>query len=234
DEELESARGAEALHRRRWDHEDARLLDLGRAPLQVREELVGRRPVTPLLPRLRADEDGTGVRAVGARRAREPRERHREVDARRGEDDLARSPHDGVGPLERRPVGELDRDDEVALVLRRNEARRDGPEPDHDETEQQGIGGERKGGSAYQAADGPSIAMAGPLEDPVEHAEEPAEEAVPQASEPVLLGALGLEEERAHRRAQRERIERRQYGRHRDREGELPIELARDAAEERR
>src|SRR5207244_8327644 len=141
---------------------------------------------------------------------------------------------DGSGPLEGRPGGELYRDDEVALGLRRNEARRDGPEPDHDETEQQGIGSERKGGSAYQAADGPSIAMAGPLEDPVEHAEEPAEEAVPQASEPVLLGALGLEEERAHRRAQRERVERRQYGRHGDREGELPIELARDAREERR
>src|SRR5439155_20403862 len=211
DEELEPARGAEALHGRRWDHEDARLFDLGQAPLQRREEFVGRRPVTPLLPRLRADEDGTGLRAVGARRAREARDRHREVDARRGEDDLAGSPHDGVGPLERRPGGELDRDDEVALVLRRNEARRDGPEPDHDETEQQGVGGERKGGSAYQAADGPSIAMAGLLEDPVEQAEEPAEEAVPQASEPVLLGALGLEEERAHRRAQRERVERRQY-----------------------
>src|SRR5207247_8323390 len=146
----------------------------------------------------------SGVRAVGARRAREPRERDRELDARGRENGLARAPHDGVGPLERRPVGELDRDDEVALVLRRNEACRDGPEPDHDETEQQGIGGERKGGSAYQAADGPSIAMAGPLENPVEHAEEPAEEAVPQASEPVLLGALGLEEEHAHRRAQRE------------------------------
>src|SRR5205823_10641163 len=185
-------------------------------------------------PRLRADEDGARVRAVGARRAREARERHREADARRGEDDLARSPHDGIGPLERRPVGELDRDDEVALVLRRNEARRDGPEPDHDETEQEGIGGEREGGSAYQAADGPSVALAGPLEDPVESPEEPPEQAVPQASEPVLLGALGLEEERAHRRAQREGVERRQDGRHRDRERELAIELARDAAEEGR
>src|SRR5207247_3600122 len=76
----------------------------------------------------------SGVRAVGARRAREPRERDRELDARGRENDLARSPHDGVGPLERRPVGELDRDDEVALVLRRNEARRDGPEPDRKST----------------------------------------------------------------------------------------------------
>src|SRR5207237_1171593 len=107
DEELEPARGAEALHGRRGDHEDARLLDLGQTPLQGRGELVGRRPVTPLLPRLRADEDGARVRAVGARRAREPRERDRELDARRRENDIARSPHDGVGPLERRPVGEL-------------------------------------------------------------------------------------------------------------------------------
>src|SRR5205807_1161406 len=155
-------------------------------------------------------------------------------DARRRENDLARSPHDGVGPLERRPVRELDRDDQVALVLRGNEARRDGPEPDQDETEQEGIGGEREGGPAYQTADGPSVALAGPLEDPVERPEEPPEQAVPQPSEPVLLGALGLEEERAHRRAQRERVERRQYGRHGDRERELPIELACDAAEEGR
>src|SRR5439155_3283514 len=92
----------------------------------------------------------------------------------------------------------------------------------------------REGGSAYQAADGPSVALGGQLEDPVESPEEPPEQAVPQPSEPVLLGALGLEEERAHRRAQRERVERRQYGRHRDRERKLPIELARDAAEEGR
>src|SRR5207253_3516020 len=137
---------------------------------------VGRWPVTPLLPRLRTDEDGTGVGAVGARRTREPRERDRELDARRRENDLARSPHDGVGPLERRPVGELDRDDEIALVLRGNEARRDGPEPDHDETEQEGIGGERESGSAYQAADGPSVALGGQLEDPVESPEEPPEQ----------------------------------------------------------
>src|SRR5213078_604400 len=203
-------------------------------PLQGRDELVDSRAVTPLIPRLRADEDGTRVRAVGARRAREARERHREVDARRGEDDVARSPHDGVGPLERRPVGGLDRDDDIALVLRRNEARRDGPEPDHDETEQEGIGGEREGGSAYQAADGLSVALGGQLEDPVESPEEPPEQAVPQPSEPVLLGALGLEEERAHRRTQRERVERREYGRHVDRERELPIELACNAAEEGR
>src|SRR5439155_9908413 len=129
---------------------------------------------------------------------------------------------------------ELDRDDEVALVLRRNEARRDGPEPDHDETEQEGIGGERQDGSADQAADGPSVAMAGPVEHPVECPEEPPEQAVPQPSEPVLLGALGLEEERAHRRTQRERVERREYGRHGDRERELPIELACNAAEKGR
>src|SRR5207247_8749754 len=97
----------------------------------------------------------------------------------------------GISPLTRRPDGALDRDDDIPLVLRRNEARRDGPEPDHDETEQEGIAGEREGGSVYQAADGPSVALAGPLEDPVESPEEPPEQAVPQPSAPVLLGARG-------------------------------------------
>jgi len=71
------------------------------------------------------------------------------------------------------PRPELDGDDDVALVLRGDEARRDGPEPDRHETEQEGVGGEREDGSAYQAADSPSVAVAGPLEDPVETPEEP-------------------------------------------------------------
>src|SRR5262245_28007928 len=142
--------------------------------------------MAPLLPRLRADEDGARVRAVGTRGAGKPCERDGELDPRRRENDVARASDDGIRPLERGAIGELDRYDEVTLVLRGNEPRGDGPEPDHDETEQESIGGERERGSAYQSPDRSSIAMAGPLENPVERPEEPPEQAVPKPSEPVL------------------------------------------------
>src|SRR5262249_58064895 len=103
DEQLETAGRAEALHGRRWDDEDAGLVDVGQTPLQRRDELVGRRPVPPLVPRLRPDEDGPRVGAVRACGPGEPRERDRELDPRRGEDDVASPPYDGIGPLERCP-----------------------------------------------------------------------------------------------------------------------------------
>jgi hypothetical protein len=70
DHELEAAGSPETLHRRRGDDEDLRLAD-GAEPLSQRRQQLGtRRPVDALLEGLRTDEDGAGVRAVGARVAR--------------------------------------------------------------------------------------------------------------------------------------------------------------------
>src|SRR5262249_27053750 len=134
--ELPSARRPETLHGRRRDDEDARLLDLPEPALQRRGELVRGRAVPSLVPRLRADEDGAGVRAVRAGGAREAGERDRELDAGGLQDDVARAPHDRVRAGERRAVGKLDRDDDVALVLRRDESGRNLPEPHEREDEE--------------------------------------------------------------------------------------------------
>src|SRR4030095_15077646 len=100
---------------------------------QRREELVRARAMPALLEGLRADEDGAGVGAVRPRRAREAGELHRVVDARRREDDLARAADDRIGARQRGTVGELDGDDEVALVLRRDETGRDDAEANESE-----------------------------------------------------------------------------------------------------
>jgi len=164
--------------------------------------------VPPLLERLRADEDRTGVRAVGARRAGEARKCDREPNARSREDDLAGTPYDRVRTLERCAVGELDRDDQVALVLRRNEARRNHPEADDREHEQSNVDPERRSRAVNEAPDDPSVTIADALESPVEGAEERAEQTIPEAPEPVLLGAVRLKKKRAHRWAERQRVER--------------------------
>src|SRR6185503_21281674 len=120
DQDLEAARGGEPLYRGRRDHEVARLVDLGEAVPERRDQLVRRRAVAALLERLRADEDGAGVGAVGARRPGEAGELNRVLDAWGRQDDLAGTTHDRVGPGQRRAVGKLDGDDEVPLVLRRD------------------------------------------------------------------------------------------------------------------
>src|SRR5207249_8422346 len=137
-----------------------------------------------------------------------------------------------VGALERRAVGELQRDDEIALVLRRDEPRRNRSEADDRENQERDIRAERGSRSMHEAAQSASVAMAGALERAIERAEERPENPIPQASKPILLGAVRLEKQRTHRRAQGERIERRQDRRDRDGQRELTIELPGDTAEE--
>ncbi len=231
-QQLETAGGAEPLHRRRRDDEDVGLGDDAEPLLQSGEQLRRGRAVQALFERLGADEDRAGVRAGGTRRAGEAGERHRVVHPRSLEDHLAGSPYDGVGALERSAVRELDGDDQVPLVLRGDEAGRNAHEAVRGERQQRDVDGDADQGAASEPADRRCVDGAHALEAAIEEPEEAAEEAIPDAREPVGLRFVRFEQQGAEGGAESERVEGREHRRDGDGERELSIELAGDAADE--
>src|SRR6185369_17530945 len=117
-----------------------------------------------LLEGLRSDEDRAGIGAVRPRRAREAGEGDGEVDARSIEDHLARLLDHGVRALERGAVRKLDRDDQVAHVLRGDEAGRDVREAEARQDEEGDVDGEAERGAAHEPADGAAVGRAETLE----------------------------------------------------------------------
>ena len=70
------------------------------------------------------------------------------------------------------------------------------------------------------------------LEEPVEEPKERSQQAVDQPFERIGGGPVRTQQHRRQRRAERQRIHRRQNGRHGDRQSELPEEEPGDAADE--
>ncbi len=66
----------------------------------------------------------------------------------------------------------------------------------------------------------------------VEEVKEPACQQVDESRQPVPFGRLRLEKQRGQRGAERQRIECREERREGDGQGELPVELPGDAADE--
>ena len=99
---------------------------------------------------------------------------------------------------------------------------------------QPAINHQRHDALAQNAADAGGIFVAGPGKNPVERAEEPAERFFHEPGEPILGRVVVLEQHGAQRRGKRQRIERRNHRRDRDGDGELLVELAGQAADERR
>ena len=98
---------------------------LCRLPNRVADDLARRLAgLQPLVERLEPGEDHAGIAGVGEGRAGEAGEGDRIVDARRLLDDLRRLLDHRVGARQRGAVGQLDDDDRIALVERRDEAAR--------------------------------------------------------------------------------------------------------------
>ena len=77
------------------------------------------------------------------------------------------------------------------------------------------------------------VLRSGALEEPVEATEESAEHFVHAAGQRIGLRAVRLEQQGGQRRAQRQRVDRRDHGGDRDRQRELLVELAGQAGDER-
>ena len=81
-----------------------------------------------LLERLERDEHDAGVGAVGEAVDGQAGERHRVLDARLLQRDVAHPPDHRLGAIERGAIGQLREADQILLVLRRHEAGRHGLE----------------------------------------------------------------------------------------------------------
>ncbi len=128
---------------------------------------------------------------------------------------------DDVGAVGRGALGQADLDEERALVLARQEARRHPVGEPSGRDEGRGQQREADDRAARDGAGDPRVAVARAVDAP----RDPAHDA---AGRPVMR----LEHDRAERGAQRQRVDRRDHHRDGDRDGELLEELARDAGDE--
>ena len=155
--------------------------------------------------------------------------------ARRAEDDLGRLAHRRVGARQGRARRQLEDGDEVALVLLGNEAGRRAAELPCCQPDQPGIDDHHDRGEADQPAGERAVARRQPVEDVVEAVEEDSDRvgdaAAPAGRRAVRL--MALEQECAQGWAQGQRDQARDHRGGRDRDGELPEELPRDARDER-
>ena len=144
----------------------------------------------PLLERCEDDEDGAGVRGGTEGSSREAGDSNGVGHPRNAAGRLGRSLHHRVGALERGALGQLDRDDRVALVGLRDEAARHRPERVNGRREQSGVDEQEHRPVADDPADGTTVA--------VRHAVEAAVEPVPKPpadTAPAML-VVRLQEDR--------------------------------------
>ncbi len=234
DHELEAARRAEACHRRRAEDRHDRLgnilrhllLQLGRDAVAIEGRVVA------LVEVLKGDEDVAEVGAVGAERERLAGHPQRMRDALCVPGDLADEIADGLRPLQRGRVGELDGGIEPALVLQGDVAGRQLPRGPPRQEQQPAVHHQHDHAAAQRQADDARVKAGCAAEGPVEHAKEPAEQQVERPADDVLAGVAPQQQQGRQRRAERQRVEGRQHGRDGDGQRELPEEHAGDAADE--
>ncbi len=104
-----------------------------------------------------------------------PGKRHRVLDARLLEGDLAHAPDHRLGAIERRGIGELREAHQILLVLRRHESGRCMCEAEVGERDQAAVNEERDARGAHHAADDAHVARREAREEAVEGAEESPE-----------------------------------------------------------
>ena len=113
-------------------------------------------------------------------------------DAFRLADDLAELADQLVAAVQARPVRKLGVDDQVALVLFRNEPDRRGPEAEEGEEHQAAVNRQADDARPQQHRDGGPVALDRHVENPVEAVEELAQQQVDRlAREPAGHGADG-------------------------------------------
>ena len=176
--QLEAARGAQAFDRRRTEDADPRRGDRAELLAQPRDDRwrAELRLASPLLERLEDHEHAADVADVRAQHGRVAGQVDRVGDARLFAGDLAHLADDLVGAVERRAVGKLRVENQIALVLLGNEADRHGLEAEVGQTHQAAVDQQHNHADAQQPADHPAVDVDRDVEEPVEPAEECAEQ----------------------------------------------------------
>ena len=179
-------------------------------------------------------EQRRGVARLRARRAGEAGKGGDANDARRIQRNALDLAHHLGGARQRRGARQLRGDDDVAAILRRNEALRRGREQPAGAADQRDIDQQHHRRMPDHEIGRARVAVRQPVEDAVEKAGEPvpaAGDEIPLRRRPLVL--VRHQDQRGQRRRQRQRAEAGDRGRHRDGDGELLEELPGNAAEER-
>ncbi len=221
---LQAAGGAESRDLREVERKGERLLhgeELAVRPAHDGFERHVRRGA--LIPFLEIDEDDG---AVGLGRERERVHADQRAHVRHAlvlHQPLLDLAHHRLGALLRGAIGQLHRDGEEALVLRRDERLRR-PLVEHEgQRENRREDGDRRPRAAEDPAHPSDVAVGNLAEDRVEPAEEPVGR--------MIRRGLFLEQQSAERRGQRQRDDARDHHRQHDGHRELLVHLPGDAAE---
>ena len=182
DLQLEAARAAQAVDRRRAEDADPCRRDLAEFLAQPGDDR-GRaelRFAGPFLERLEDHEHAADVADVRAQDGRVARQVDGVGDAGLFAGDFAHFADDLVGAVEGGAVGELRVEDQVALVLFGDKADGNGLETEVGESHQADVNQQHDRADSQQAGDHPAVDVDRDVEEPVEAAEECAEQFVDQ------------------------------------------------------
>ncbi len=226
--EAEAASRAQALDRGRRERDDRGPGNDGELTVQRTQYTLGAgRCVGSFVPWLERDEEEARVRGRALREEAEAGDGGVRAHAGGGVEDGLHLAAYLVGPLQRRGRRQLDVHEEIALIFVGDEsagslggdAAREGTQRDEE--------AEPEDEPPREDAAHRDVAVATSVEGPIERIEE--------ALEPALLLAddAGPEEQRAQRRAERERVERGDDDRDGDGQRELLVEAAGDTRDER-
>ena len=233
DVELEAADGAETLNRRRREDGDEGFLDGAELLIQVGGDGVGGEfGRFALVEGLERGEDNTGIGAIGETVDGETGKGDGVLDTGVFHGDVGHFANDIVGAIESGAVGELRESDEIAFILRGNEARRNASEATDGESDETGVDEQSDEAGAHGVTDEFAVAVGRSVEKAIEDFEEPAEGEINAAGEDVFLGLARLEEESGESGAESERVERGDDGGDGDGEGKLFVELAGETDDE--
>jgi len=109
--------------------------------------------------------------------------------------------------LDGRRVRHLHVNDEVALVLRRNESCGHGDQTVIGEKNEHRIDEQSDGAKAHDLAQPADVKAIGGVEPSIEESEEPGEQPIDPAREPILLCTLGAQQQGGEGGAERQGIE---------------------------
>ena len=180
DDELEAAGRAQAVDRRRSERRDDRPAHLALTALrELRGDRVGRQlGAAPVRKLLEHDVHRAEVRRVGVQEQRLARDADRVLDPRRLAGQRFDAGHDPLRPLHRGRVGQLHVEEQIPLVLLRDEARGRAVELPVGQHQQAAVEHEHDRADPQHAADDPAVDRGHPVEEPVEAPEEPAQHGV--------------------------------------------------------
>ena len=231
--QLEAAGGAQALHGRWREHGDEGLFNCAELAVELARNRAGAQVCAlALVKRLEGHKHNARVGAVGKTVDRQARKRNRVGHAGLLHGDVADAADHVFGAVQRGPVRQLGKTDQVLLVLAGHKAARHGLEQAHRGQHQHAIDHQHDRFAGNRPLHAPAVPVRAAAEETVEGAEKAAKQLVHAAGQRVFGRVVALKQQRRQRGRQRQRVDGRNHGGNRNRQRKLFVELARQPADE--